>query len=202
VGPHEWNLQGRLQLWPISSSPKVTLTSQANEFNSPIRISPSSNQFICHEKQPVQDQCEINPRDHQEGIVIGGQGRKNREGPATSTSAPFSVPLRSVYLRSLGNAVETQGAIKSFKWLPWHFIICRSERPKLQIALQESLRVGVAHRPSPRVRSTAKDSGELEYLADHGIPEQGIIGSAGHCIWIWPPTWIRAATSSPSWNGN
>jgi len=80
----------------------------------------------------------------------------------------------------IGKRGETQGAIKSFKWLPWHFIICRSERPKLQIAIEESLRVGVAHRPTEGFDLPAKDSGELKLPAvDHGIPEQ--------CIWLHRP---------------
>lgn len=47
-----------------------------------------------------------------------------------------------------------QRAIKSFKWLSWHFIICRSQRQiaicpaaQAEAAATEELRVGVTHRP-------------------------------------------------------
>lgn len=80
---------------------------------------------------------------------------KGLENGGTATTAPFSIRsmlppalVRSVLFiydhwgasaLAIGhwhweNVVERQRAIKSFKWFPWHFIICRSERPKPQIA--------------------------------------------------------------------
>jgi len=82
-----------------------TDVSQANEFISSIRISPSNNQFICLEKLAVHDQCRINPTDHQEGFIIGEEGPNGGQLLLLILLLCFlfNVP-RSVYLRSLGNA--------------------------------------------------------------------------------------------------
>lgn len=106
-------------------------------------------------KHSLQDQCGMKlkparpPRGHRHP--------KPRASKKRGDSYHSSIPLRSILPTALvrsvlfiydhwgasalaighwhwENVVETQRAIKSFKWFPWHFIICRSERPKPQIA--------------------------------------------------------------------